>query len=403
MNSKMPIDPLSSAIGHAELGLPVSGTSLPKRVVERLTRFFVEPQRAYNRGVIDAIRILRADDQQLAHRITVQGEDNDRAAARVRSDFTGLQVELSRGRTEAALTHGQVVELARTVQRLESRMAALDAGLGDLRSEQATRRQRDRSQQSLVALFLREVRRQHPSAPDPAAWRGLPDPDDELDLALEDAFAGSFDDVQARRSGYLSDVEPVSGKGRLLDIRPGRGEWLELLSRARIPAYGVDTNRAAVAACHERGLDVVHADALEHLASVPDGTLAAITGFHVADRLGFRSMVELVDHGIRALRPGGVLLLESPNPTNLLVGASGSRMHPASNRPLHPEVLEFIVSSRGFADVELRYLHPDPVPLEWSPDSHDLTVKPLQPVVERLNDLLFGPRDFALIGRRVED
>jgi hypothetical protein len=53
--------------------------------------------------------------------------------------------------------------------------------------------------------------------------------------------------------------------------------------------------------------------------------------------------------------------------------------------------------------VEVRRLHPHPAPLEWSPEFDDLTVKPLAPVVERLNDLLFGPRDVAVLGRRVDD
>ena len=52
---------------------------------------------------------------------------------------------------------------------------------------------------------------------------------------------------------------------------------------------------------------------------------------------------------------------------------------------------------RGFADVELRFLHPDPARLEWSPDAQDFTVKPLEPVLERLNEMLFGPRDVAVL------
>lgn len=399
-----PTDPLSSAATHAALGLPQAAQrSLAKRVVVRLTAFFVEPQRAYNQGVVDAVQILRTGHDHLGDRLAVHEDSSQAEAAATRSDLTRLQLALADNEVVAGLTRGQVGEFAAALQRLEGRIAALDAALTQVRDEQAARLRHDRSQDSLVGLFLREARRRHPEPPDDDRLRALPDPDRELDRAIEEAFAGSFDDVQARRSVYLSDVAPLAGHGRLLDIRPGRGEWLELLARAGVPAYGVDPDAGVVAAGRERGLDIVHADVLGHLASVPDGSLAAVTGFHIAERLGFRGLVELADQAARALRPGGLLLLETPNPANLVVGASARRSPPGGGRSLHPEVLDFVLAARGFADVELRFLHPDPACLEWAPDAHDFAVKPLEPVVQRLNDLLFGPQDVAVLGRRLDD
>ena len=402
MNSETPIDPLSAAAAHAEIGVPSSGRSLPKRVVMRVTRFVLESQRAYNRGIVDAIQLLREGDRRLDERITVAAQEHDAATAGVRSELTGLQLALADQDVTTALTRAQAVDLAQAVQRLEARVAALDAAVASVRAEQDARRRHDRAQDSLVALFLREVRRQYPPAPDPVRMRALPDPDDELDRALDHAFTGTFDEVQALRSAYLPDVQPLTAHGRVLDVRPGRGEWLELLAQAGVPAYGVDPNSGVVAACRDRGLDVVHADVLDHLASVPDASLAAVTGFHVIERLGFRDLIELVDQAARVLRPGGALILETPNAANLVVGASAPRS-PAGGRPVHPDVLDFVVSARGFADVELRFLHPDPARLEWSPEAQDFTVKPLEPVVERLNELLFGPRDVAVLGRRADD
>ncbi|MGI8809119.1 MAG: hypothetical protein ACR2KK_15015 [Acidimicrobiales bacterium] len=127
MSAETPTDPLSSAAKHAELGLPKSA-ALPKRLVERLSRFFLDPQRAYNRGVIDAIRLLRDDDLRLGNRITLQSDDIARLTAALRTDLTRVELELADSRTDAALTRGQVIELAKMVQRLESRMAQLDAG-----------------------------------------------------------------------------------------------------------------------------------------------------------------------------------------------------------------------------------------------------------------------------------
>lgn len=131
MSSEIPVDPLSSAAEHAELRLPRTGSPLVLRLIDRLTRFFLEPQRAYNRGVIDAIRILRQDDQQLAQRITQGSDTAERLSAGLRSDLTQVQLALADGQTDAALTRGQVVELAKAVQRLESRMAEMDSAPGN--------------------------------------------------------------------------------------------------------------------------------------------------------------------------------------------------------------------------------------------------------------------------------
>lgn len=147
MNSETPADPLAAAAQHAELSLPpfrLSGASLATRVIERLSRFLIEPQRAYNRGVTDAIRLLRQNDQDLVRRITLQGEDYHRVADRLQSDLTELELALADGQTTAGLTTGQVLDLARSFQRLESRMAQLDA---DLRPEKGTEREQNQDQE----------------------------------------------------------------------------------------------------------------------------------------------------------------------------------------------------------------------------------------------------------------
>jgi len=97
---------------------------LPKRVVERFTRFFIDPQRAYNRGVIDAIRLLREDNQRLELRITLLGDDIERLTA---ADPTQLAA-LSETQTDGALIRGMVVDLAKSLQRLERSLDGLRPG-----------------------------------------------------------------------------------------------------------------------------------------------------------------------------------------------------------------------------------------------------------------------------------
>jgi uncharacterized protein (DUF2164 family) len=135
MTSEASIDPLDAAAQHAELRVPVSRAALPKRVVERVILFLVAPQRAYNRGVIDAIRMLRADAEQFAHRVALleqrlsADEEIARVAADVRAEMRELHAQVSEGLTDEALTRAQVVDIAQAVQRMEQRVAHLDATL----------------------------------------------------------------------------------------------------------------------------------------------------------------------------------------------------------------------------------------------------------------------------------
>ena len=76
----------------------------------------------------------------------------------------------------------------------------------------------------------------------------------------------------------------------------GRGEWLELLAEANVEARGYDLNRIAVEECRARGLTATLADALQTLASLPEGTWEWVChpGYNDAD-----------------LRASGTRLLES--------------------------------------------------------------------------------------------
>ena len=141
MNAETPTDPLDAAEQHAELRVPRSGAALPKRLVERLSLFLLAPQRAYNRGVIDAIRMLRAEGDRIGQRMTLleqhltgEGAAITRLAEDVRSELRELRAEVSDALTEEVLTRGQILDIAQTLQRMEQRVAQLDATLAGERA-----------------------------------------------------------------------------------------------------------------------------------------------------------------------------------------------------------------------------------------------------------------------------
>ncbi len=219
--------------------------------------------------------------------------------------------------------------------------------------------------------------------------------------AFEDWFRGSEAEVRERLAVYLprvcAAVRPDVGGPRVLDIGPGRGEWLSLLAEAEVPAVGVEDNPGMVERLRGHGLDVVSADGLSHLAAVPPGSLDVVTAFHLVEHLDVEALLALLAAAHRALRPGGLLVAETPNPTNLVMGACNFHLDPTHRAPIPPAQLEFLVRAVGFGEVQTWPLHP-----KAELDLSGLALPGVDPatsaaVADALQRGLFGPQDYAVL------
>ncbi|MEX5718930.1 class I SAM-dependent methyltransferase [Geodermatophilus maliterrae] len=208
-------------------------------------------------------------------------------------------------------------------------------------------------------------------------------------------FRGSTAEVSAKLEGYLPDVHRLAGPGGVVDLGCGRGEWLALLRAAGVTARGVDANPAFVAAGRARGLDMELGDALGYLEALPPDSIDVVTAFHVIEHLATEDLLALLEAARAALRPGGCLLLETPNPTNLVMAACDFYNDPTHRSPLPPALTEYLVSTQGFGDVEVRPLHPKASPLVPTRDADAVTE-----LQEYVVQALFGPQDYAVLGYR---
>lgn len=228
--------------------------------------------------------------------------------------------------------------------------------------------------------------------------------DEEAYLAFERRFRGTEEEVRERVRGHLPHLAGVGDLGDVLDLGCGRGEALAVFAEAGLPARGVDASAAMVERCRERGLRAEEGDLFEALAAAEEGSLGAVVSFHVVEHLPPTSLDRLARLAWRALAPGGVLLLETPNPLSVVVAARSFWLDPTHRRPVHPEALELLARLAGFDPVERHELRPFP-PAERLPEI-DLQAlpedqRPLADEVNRLrdllDDLLFGCQDYALV------
>jgi SAM-dependent methyltransferase len=235
----------------------------------------------------------------------------------------------------------------------------------------------------------------HGSRPEPG--RSSPPPElslllDTFYVALEARFRGDVADIGQRQSIYLPDIEQALSKldsKLVLDLGCGRGEWLSLLRSHGIEGQGIDTNEGQLAAARENGLAVFHEDALQFLRSQSEGRFAAVTAFHIFEHLPFAVLAEWLLEIRRVLCPGGILIAETPNPENLIVGANTFHLDPTHTRPLPSGVLVILSETLGFEVKQVRPLHP-----------HADLAAALKDLPERTAYLLYGYQDYGLILER---
>jgi SAM-dependent methyltransferase len=340
----------------------------------RIAQLITRDQRVFNQAVLTALQSLH---DQLARSAADAAARADRSAA----------------------------VLAQANASLSQRLEALEA---QLRAAQEEGREKARKAEQLrvavslqerrLTLLLEEARRRLPQPLDAKQLQTfadeLPRVHDAGYLGFEDTFRGTREDIKERVSIYLPKLRAAGAGTRqapVLDLGCGRGELLEVLRDQGLEASGVDSNAAAVDKCRELKLAAMPGDLFEALAGLPDGSLGGVTALHVVEHLPFPLVLRLLDETLRVLRPGGIAIFETPNPTNLQVGASTFYIDPTHRNPVHPLTLHYLAEARGLVQVETLMLHPFPKEARLPEDTAEARL---------LNESLFGPQDYAVLGRR---
>ena len=217
---------------------------------------------------------------------------------------------------------------------------------------------------------------------------------DSFYVEFEDRFRGTRADIKKRVKVYLPYIEKLPFKKediRLLDVGCGRGEWLELLQENKyINIKGLDLNHIMVAKSQELGLTVTQSDVIEYLANLKDESLSVITGFHIIEHLPFEILMTMLKESLRVLKKGGMVIYETPNPENLLVGSCSFYTDPTHINPIPPTTGEFLLQNIGFINTTILRLHPLKE-VKYIDDSN----------FSNINDILYAyskEQDYSIIG-----
>ncbi|MBQ7555669.1 methyltransferase domain-containing protein [bacterium] len=219
---------------------------------------------------------------------------------------------------------------------------------------------------------------------------------------FEDESRGDVADIRERLEFYVPLLEKAAGEGGLIaDLGCGRGELLELLKEKGLAALGIDNNEAAVIRGKKAGLDMECKDLFAFLREAKEGSLAAVTAMHVIEHLTPSQQGEFLSLSLKALKPGGLIAMETPNIMNLHVASCDFYSDITHVRPVHPVALRNRMKQMGYKDIDIKFLHPFPQSEQLILDAPGLNEE-AKKNFEKINELIWGCRDCVILATKKE-
>jgi 2-polyprenyl-3-methyl-5-hydroxy-6-metoxy-1,4-benzoquinol methylase len=170
-------------------------------------------------------------------------------------------------------------------------------------------------------------------------------------VAFEQIFRGSEDLIRGRQRVYL---ELLQQHPPVLDLGCGRGEMLDLLQEAGVPALGVDLEPAMVAHARGKGHNVAQMDAVQFLAGQDDMSLGAVFCAQVVEHLPYEQLLQLLKLCRTKIKQDGVLVVETVNPHSHRA-LKTFWVDLTHQKPIFPEVLVALCKSSGYKEAFVQF------------------------------------------------
>jgi len=394
-------------------GLANNAIQFTKRTVARGLNWFVRDQIVFNQSVVTGIEALMESVNDLNRSLVSLGAqigeriESDRRSAEVRATESAAEARSLRAsvaplpakweqharETERRISVHEQQVLAAEASTRELVHAqhrnfelALEAGTNEIQSRIWADMERIRLEfERVIHAELRTVR-QRGLRPSPAPAPASSSVDFDYP-AFANRFRGSEEHVKAGQPFYIPRFQGVR---EVIDLGCGRGEFLETMRSAGIPARGIDSSSESVEICRAKSLNAEQADLFEWLSMQPDHSLAALFCSQVVEHLQPGQLPAMIRLCAAKLERNGVIAIETPNPGCLAIFATHFYLDPTHTRPVPHPLLAFYLqeSGMGAIDVVARF----PAAESW-PELNELPAA--------VRDRFFGGLDYAIFARKL--
>jgi SAM-dependent methyltransferase len=172
--------------------------------------------------------------------------------------------------------------------------------------------------------------------------------------SLESSFLRFIEvkpEIQARNQGYYEQF--FTDCQDIVDLGCGDGDFVKLMNEHGYHAIGVDLDPVLCAAARERGIPVICDDVFNYLRNAPPESVDGFFSSHLVEHLHYEQVLELIELCYRALRPGGVLVLTTPNVRGLIAHLEMFWLHYGHVNFYHPRLLAFFMTYVGYERIEM--------------------------------------------------
>ena len=351
------------AVQHVDIQVAASDKPLVGGAISKIKRLLV-------RGTSQPVYGLSAQATAFNGALLSYVSALAREVSALRRDVDGAASASGAARTEAAVVAAELADALARVAAAEGRVSRMDDA-------------------ALPERIARLERGAAPAAgPPPAAPpAGAPAPGgDPVRIRLDATEAG---DPAARWTRY---GELLAGRGRVLHLGAGTGRALAHLGDG---AEGVEADAELVAAAAAEGRAVRHAEPVAFTRALAAGSVGGILVTDVVERLDGPGVRALADALAHALAPDGQVVVEGLHPAATWAVGNEFWRDAGRRRPLHPDAVRFALESEGLGSTRIEFFDaPEELRLA-APGAGDLG-----DLVARLNDVLFGPRRYAVHAAR---